>query len=171
MRLLFSVLGSFVPSATCPAVTCLISSSPLGSTGNFAHGLKQALAFIWITRVQSGCFAPWTRERPRLNRTRPGWMLPCDVVTWVGEPMVQTWTLFLIVWTGGGPTGSRSELQLRPPGSFDAWLNCPGAHVRLEYSWPFQAMWFGVLSHFLTLPHLLLLTLVLFPETWKLQSF
>lgn len=119
--------------------------------------------FIWITRVQSGCFAPWTRERPQLNRTRPGWMLLCDVVTWVGEPVVQTWTLSLIVWTGGGLTGSPGELQLKI--SFDTRLNCPGAHVCLEHlAHPGRVVRSLVSNvHFLALSHLLVLTLVLFP--------
>lgn len=79
---------------------------------------------------------------------------------------MQTWTLFLIVWTEGGLTGSRSELQFRLRVSFDAQLNSsPGAHVCLEH--------FAFVSnvHILTLSRLLLLTPVLFPETWKLRSF
>ena len=75
--------------------------------------------------------------------------------------MVQTRTLFLIVWTGGGLTGSQSERQFQLRVSFDARLN-----------WPIQTIWsFVSNTHFFTLSHLLLLTLVLFPETWKLQSF
>lgn len=90
-----------------------------------------------------------------------------------GQPIVQTWTLFLIVWTGGGLTGSLSELQFRLRVSFDAQLNCPGAHVCLEYlAHPGHMVWSFVSNlHFLPLSHLLFLTLVLFPETWKLQSF
>lgn len=152
MCLFFSVHGSFVPSISCPAVTCLISSSPMRSTGNFAYEIKRASAFIWITRVQSGCFAPWTRERPQLNRTRPGWMLPCDVVTWVGSQWRKTWTLFLIVWTGGGLTGSRTELQFGPRVSFDARLNCPGGHVLESLAHPGHMAWSFVSDvHFHTL--------------------
>lgn len=150
MCLFFSVHGSFVPSRSCPAVTCLISSSPMRSTGNFAYEIKRAWAFIWITRVQSGCFAPWTRERPQLNRTRPGWMLPCDVVTWVGSQWCKHGHCFWLF--GQGAVSPGHGLNYRPRVSFDARLNCPGGHVLESLARPGHMVWSFVSDvHFHTL--------------------
>lgn len=62
--------------------------------------------------------------------------------------MVQTRTLFLIVWTGGR---SHRVTEWTPESPFDGQLKCPGAHVCLEHR-PAHMVWtFLSNMHFLSL--------------------